>query len=236
MAIIANLSPNFARLPAAQRQLWPELRPSVELGFVLYGGSAISLHLGHRRSVDFDFFHDRALAQDEIRAAFAFTRRAMTLQHSKDTLVVMVPGFGRGSGKAGRDSVKVSFFGGMSFGRVGDPLLCDDGVMWVASLDDLMAHKLKVILQRSEKKDYQDIAAMVRAGYQVARGLAAARLFFGNAFQPAACLKALTYFKDGDLGKLSGADRNTLIEAAKSVRALPRIALRSRKLAPSPVR
>jgi len=32
----------------------------------------------------------------------------------------------------------------------------------------------------------------------------------------------------------SGADRNTLIEAAKSVRALPRIALRSKKLAPAP--
>ncbi len=67
--------------------------------------------------------------------------------------------------------------------------------------------------------------------YQPPTWLAAARLFFGNTFQPAACLKALTYFKDGDLGKLSGADRNTLIEAAKSVRALPRIALRSKRLA-----
>ncbi|OGA20151.1 MAG: hypothetical protein A3H32_02720 [Betaproteobacteria bacterium RIFCSPLOWO2_02_FULL_63_19] len=239
-APIANLTPNFTRLPPAQRQLWPELRPGVDLGFVLYGGTAISLHLGHRRSVDFDFFHDRALAQDEIRAAFAFIRRATTLHDSKDTLVVMVPGSGRGSGsvpgKAGRDSVKVGFFGGLSFGRVADPLLSDDGVMWVASLEDLMAHKLKVILQRSEKKDYQDIAAMIRAGCQLARGLAAARLFFGNALQPAACLKALTYFKDGDLGRLSGADRNTLIEAAKSVRALPRVALRSKNLAPSPLR
>ena len=97
------------------------------------------------------------------------------------------------------------------------------------SLDDLMAHKLKVILQRSERKDYQDIAAMIRAGGQVARGLAAARLFFGKAFQPAASLKALTYFRDGDLGRLSGADRSTLIKAAKSVRALPVIALRSKK-------
>ena len=229
MGSVAIISPNHSRLPPAQRQLWPELRPSVELGFVLYGGTAISLHLGHRRSVDFDFFHDRALAQDEIRAAFAFMRRATTLQDAKNTLVVLVPG--PGSGPGGRDSVKVSFFGGLSFGRIGDPLLCDDGVIWVASLDDLMAHKLKLILQRSEKKDYQDIAAMIQAGCQVARGLAAARRFFGNAFQPAASLKALTYFKDGDLDGLSRTDRNTLIEAAKSVRALPRIALRSKKLA-----
>jgi hypothetical protein len=225
MATIATISPNFARMPPQQRRLWPELRPSVELGLVLYGGTAVSLHLGHRRSVDFDFFCDRALAREEIRAAFSFVRRATTLQESKDTLVVMVPGSGS------RDGVKVSFFGGMSFGRIGDPLLCDDGVMQVASLDDLMTHKLKVILQRSEKKDYQDIAAMIRAGCPVARGLAGARVLFGNAFQPAASLKALTYFKDGDLGKLSGTDRNTLIEAARSVRALPVIALRSRKLA-----
>ena len=236
MATVATLLPNFARLPQAQRQLWPELRPGVELGFVLYGGTAISLHLGHRRSLDFDFFHERALAKDEIRAAFAFMRRATTLQDSKDTLAVMVPGSGRGSGQAGRDGVKVSFFGGMSFGRIGDPLLCEDGVIWIASLDDLMAHKLKLILQRSEKKDYQDVAAMIRAGCPVARGLSAARLFFGNAFQPAASLKALTWFKDGDLGKLSGADRNTLIEAAKSVGALPRMALRSKKLASASAR
>ncbi|MBI3375321.1 MAG: nucleotidyl transferase AbiEii/AbiGii toxin family protein [Betaproteobacteria bacterium] len=224
---MTTLSPNFARLPPAQRQLWPELRPSLELGFVLYGGTAISLHLGHRRSVDFDFFRDLTVAQDEIRAAFAFMRRATTLQESKDTLVVMVPG----SARRGRDGVKVSFFGGMSFGRVADPLLCDDGVMRIASLDDLMAHKLKVILQRSEEKDYRDIAAMIRAGVEVARGLAAARVFFGKAFQPMASLKALTYFRDGDLGKLSGADRRTLIEAARPVRALPAIALRSKTLA-----
>lgn len=226
MTAPATLSPNFAALAPPQRELWPELRPSVELGFVLYGGTAVSLHLGHRRSIDFDFFHDQGLVKDEIRAALGFMRRATTLQDSKDTLVVLVPRSGPGS----HHGVKVAFFGGMSYGRIGDPLLCDDGVARIASFGDLMAHKLKVILQRSEKKDYQDIAAMIRAGCPVAPGLAAARLFFGNTFQPAACLKALTYFKDGDLGKLSGADRTTLIDAAKSVRDLPRVARRSKKL------
>ena len=228
----AMFSPNFGRLPPAQRLLWPELRPGTGLGFVLYGGTAISLHLGHRRSVDFDLFCGYALPRDAINSDFAFMRRATTLQDSKDTMVVMVPG----SERARRGGVKVSFFGGLPFGRIGDPLLSEDGVMWIASLDDLMAHKLKVILQRSEKKDYQDIAAMIRAGCRVARGLAAARLLFGKAFQPAASLKALTYFKDGDLGRLSGADRITLIEAASSVRALPQLTLRSKELAPSPPR
>lgn len=217
--MIASLAPRFTKLPPAQRRLWPRLRPSVPLEFVLYGGTALSLHLGHRRSVDFDFFHDRPLDLTAIRSAFGFLATASTLQETKDTLVVLASG------------VKVSFFGGLRFGRVGDPLLTRDGVAEVASLDDLMAHKLKVVLQRAEKKDYEDIAAMLRAGLSLAKGLAAARLLFGASFQPAESLKALTYFGDGDLPGLARTDRNILITAAAAVGDLPRAALRSRALA-----
>ena len=193
---------------------------------VLYGGTAISLHLGHRRSVDFDFFTDRPLSKPASRKAFAFLRDANTLQDAKDTLVVLVSGAQLRS----RDAVKVSFFGGMEFGRVGDPLLSADGVLEIASLDDLMAHKLKVILQRGEKKDYEDIAAMIRNGVDLARGLAAARAFFGRTFQPAESLKALVFFRDGDLPRLSRADRATLTGAASAVRGLPFAELRSNSL------
>jgi hypothetical protein len=37
------------------------LGPARSLGFVLYGGAAIALRLGHRQSVDFDFFSSRPL-------------------------------------------------------------------------------------------------------------------------------------------------------------------------------
>jgi hypothetical protein len=221
--LIATLVPKFARLPPAQRRLWPQLRPSVALGLVLYGGTAVSLHLGHRRSVDFDFFHDRPLDKAAIRAAFPFMTAARTLQESPDTLVVLAA--------AGRAAVKVSFFGRLRFGRAGDPLLTRDGVLEVASLEDLLAHKLKVILQRAESRDYRDIAALLRAGVPLERGLAAARLIFGGAFQPAESLKALAYFKDGDLARVPRTDRLRLIEAARSAGKLPRIALRSKSLA-----
>ena len=89
-----------------------------------------------------------------------------------------------------------------------------------------MAHKLNVILQRAERKDYEDIAAML--GARASLALAAARLFFGSAFQAAESLKALTYFKDGELPRRSRTDRRALIAAAASVRDLPRAALRSR--------
>ncbi len=42
-------------LPKPQQQLWHELS-AVPPSFVLCGGTAIALHLGHRQSVDFDFF------------------------------------------------------------------------------------------------------------------------------------------------------------------------------------
>ena len=217
--MIASLTPNFSQLPPAQRRLWPQLRPAAALGFVLYGGTAVSLHLGHRRSVDFDFFHHRPLDSATLRSRFDFLGKAQVLQQTKDTLVVRASG------------VKLSFFGGMRFGRVADPLLTRDGVAQVASLDDLMAHKLKVILQRAEKKDYEDIAAMLNAGISLAHGLAAARLFFGSAFQPAESLKALTYFKDGDLPRMDKAEQRVLIAAAAAVGDLPKVALNSKQLA-----
>ena len=224
--MIAAFAPRFDAMLPAQRRLWPELRPSLALGFVLYGGTAVSLHLGHRRSVDFDFFHDRPLDRERIRAHFPAMREAKVLQEGPDTLVVAA------SASAGaRQRIKVSFFGGLTFGRVGDPLITEDGVLEVASLDDLLAHKLRVVLQRVERKDYQDLASMIRAGCSVARGLAAARAFFKPAFQPLASLKALTYFQGGDLARLSRRDRDTLIGAAAVVGDLPRVALRSRKLA-----
>ena len=102
--------------------------------------------------------------------------------------------------------------------------------MQVASLDDLMATKVKVVLQRAEAKDYRDIAAMVHAGVSVARGLASARLFFGPNFQPSESLKALVYFKDGDLHTLTNDEKKTLLNAAGSIGALPDVTLRSKSL------
>ena len=42
-------------LPAEQRILWNELQSTPE-HFALYGGTALALFLGHRQSIDFDFF------------------------------------------------------------------------------------------------------------------------------------------------------------------------------------
>lgn len=55
-----NFEPHWEVLPPEQREIWPQLVASFSMGFVLYGGTAVALRLGHRTSVDFDFFTEKA--------------------------------------------------------------------------------------------------------------------------------------------------------------------------------
>ncbi len=219
------LKPCLNILPPAQIRLWPELRPAAALGFALYGGTAIALRLGHRFSVDFDFFSEKPLDRHAIQTAFSFMARSTVLQDQPNSLSVLAP-----YGDSGREHVKVSFFGTIGFGRVGEPDITEDGVLQVASLDDLMATKVKVILQRAEAKDYSDIAAMVNAGVSLSKGLSSAREMYGLNFQPSESLKAMVYFEDGDLRTLEKGARNTLVKAVIEVRDLPPVAILGQQL------
>lgn len=140
------------------------------------------------------------------------------MQEAENTLVLEVGG------------ARLSFFGGLDFGRGGEPQATDDGILQVASPEDLMATKVVAILQRISAKDYRDIAAMISSGVSLARGLSIARAMRGKAFQPMESLRALTYFHGADLATLTRAEKRTLIEAAKGVHDLPRTTLRSRAL------
>ncbi len=151
--------------------------------------------------------------------------QSIVLQDERNALSVLVPCV-----DGERTHIKVSFFGTIGFGRVGEPQMTEDGVLRVASLDDLMATKVKVVLQRAEAKDYRDIAEMIRAGVSLPRGLAAARELFGPSFQPSESLKALVYFADGDLGTLTKDEKSTLVQTVSAVRELPPVARRSLKL------
>lgn len=217
--------PRLDLLPPEQRSLWPELAPTVDLGFALYGGTAIALRLGHRPSVDYDFFSEEPLDRASLRAALRFVGRSTVLQDEPDAWTMLVP-----TAVGDRGQVKVSFFGGINFGRVGEPERTDDGVLVAASLADLLATKVKVVLQRAEAKDYRDIAAMLKAGAGLAEGLASARAMYGPGFQPSESLRALAFFRDGDLGTLANSEKATLVDAVKLVRSLPEARILSSRL------
>ncbi len=88
-------------LPLPQRRLWDEFA-SVPPEFVLYGGTAIALHLGHRESVDFDFFGDHTFDPAKLESLVPFMAHAEITQREPNTLTGIVD---RGG------AVKVSFFG-----------------------------------------------------------------------------------------------------------------------------
>lgn len=209
--------PKFDILPAAQKEIWPSLAPALRLAFVLYGGTAIALQLGHRGSLDFDFFRSEPLDKNQLRAQFGFIDAAPILQDMPDTLVVLA--------QMPSGPVKVSFFGGIGFGRVNDPLRTSDGILLVASLNDLMATKLKAMLDRAEAKDYRDIAQMISAGgVSLPTGLSAfSQMFHG---EPAQVLRAIGFFNDGDLDTLSASDRAILTQARDRVARLPDLRLK----------
>lgn len=211
-----TFAPRTEILPPAQRQLWPDLRPIKTLGYPLKGGTAVALRLGHRQSVDFDFFTSHSLDRETLRRNLPFLGESDVTQDHRNTFEVITA-----------SGVKVSFFGEIDFGRAGEPEVTADGVLAVASLGDLLATKLKVILQRSAAKDYQDIAAIIRGGARVDVGLAAAEQMFKPAFPPAESLKALVYFEGGDLRRLSREDREILKAAAAGVKRLPVVSVKA---------
>ena len=200
-------------LPPAQRRLW-DAGLTVPEEFVLYGGTALALRLGHRESVDFDFFSATPFRPAELLPRMALAANAVLLQSEPNTLTFRIT--------LPDGDVKFSFFGGIHWSPVRPAVRLPNGVA-LASLEDLYATKLAVIIQRSESKDYLDIAALIDQGMDLAYGLACARAFYGADFNTALPLKALCWFGDGDLALLSGAVRHLLTTAVQAVRSLPNI-------------
>ena len=208
-----RFEPRLDILPQAQKEIWSHLSPAPHLSFVLYGGTAIALHLGHRRSIDFDLFRAEPLEKDALGKVFHFLNDAAVIQETPDTLAVLA--------QMPSGDVRISFFGGISFGRINEPFQTQDGNLLVASLDDLMATKLKATLDRAEAKDYVDIARMISAGVSLAKGLGAFKKMFKG--EPSQVLRAIGFFDDGDLHRVAKADQDLLRNARDRVLEIPNV-------------
>lgn len=219
-----TFAPRLDILPPAQRRLWPELT-AVPGRFVLYGGTAIALRLGHRQSVDFDFFSSEPFEPGQLFEAFPELRKGRRLQSKSNTVTVEID---RG------EAVGLSFFGGLTLGRVGAPEQAVGHSVAVASLLDLAGLKTAVIQERALCKDYEDVAALLRAGIKLPDALGAAGALYGPMFNPMITLKTLTYFADGDLPKLPGPVKQFLSEQAGLVTTIPAIPRTSDRIADEP--
>src|SRR4051812_24986511 len=110
-----------------------------------------------------------------------------------------------------------------------DPLETNDLTLLVASPEDLLATKLKAILDRAEAKDYRDIAAILSAGVSLERGLGAFAKMYGK--DPGLVLRAIGFFKDGDLPSLSRTDQDMLRAARDRVAEIADVAVMRGSLA-----
>jgi len=213
--------PRLDVLPEPQREIWPLLAPVRVLHFVLFGGTAVALYLGHRVSVDFDFFRSEPLDKGKLTTALPLLLDARVLHEEENTQVFEV--------QMPSGPVKLSFFGGLGFGKINLPLLTSDSVLLVASQEDLLATKLKATLDRAEAKDYRDIAALLAAGVSLPRALAGFGKMFGR--DPGLPLRSIGFFKDGDLATLPEVDREILRAARDAVSEIPDVAVVSGSLA-----
>jgi len=204
----ANFTPRLDILPPSQRRLWDELS-AVPEEFVLYGGTAIALHLGHRESVDFDFFGNKPLDPARLVPALPFLAGAIVTQREPNTLSCTVD---RGG------AIKLSFFGLPGIPRLSRPLIAQDNGLQVASLLDLAGMKASVVQMRAEAKDYIDIDALLTDGrIDLPMALAAARAIYGTEYNPQCTLKALSYFDDGNLRQLPDSVKDRLVKAVREV-------------------
>jgi len=126
----------------------PELK-----NFCLVGGTALALHLGHRKSEDLDFFTNGYFDIQELK--LAITDRFANLEILKDKphgisflfSLKDLPGRQR----------KVDIYNwSVKFLR---PFVVEEGIR-LASLEDIAAFKLDSICGRKEQKDYFDLALL----------------------------------------------------------------------------
>jgi hypothetical protein len=201
-------TPRVDILPEPQRQLWSELGDTPS-EFTLYGGTAIALRLGHRQSMDFDFFAQISFEPDALLKQIRYLEGAVIRQSSPNTLTATVD---RGG------PVHVSFFGALNLGQVEAPDLIESPSLAIASLIDLAGTKAKVIIQRVEPKDYVDIDALMTKGrVPLASMLAAAYVIFGPQLNPLDALKAIAYHDDSALADLSDQVKRDLVKAVQDV-------------------
>lgn len=151
--------------------------------FYLAGGTALALQIGHRDSIDFDFFtpHDFETAKQSALLQKAFTDHIiLKIQEEKNTLEVLIDG-----------CVKLSFFA-YPYDLLEEKIDAEN--FWLASIRDIACMKLSAILSRSAAKDYIDLYFILQ-DMELDDLLALAQQKFPD-IDINLILKSLVYFED----------------------------------------
>jgi hypothetical protein len=172
-----------------QKRVLAQIGPMLSRrGFYLVGGTALALYLGHRRSVDFDWFtpepFDPAGLAEELRAqGIAFGTDGV----APGTLHGLVGG------------IRVSLLR-HAYPRLAALRTLRGGIR-IAARADLAAMKLLAIAQRGAKKDFVDIYALGKRSGSLRPMLRSYQKKFATE-DIAHLLCSLAYFVDADADRL----------------------------------
>ena len=138
----------FKTLPASAQRIFAQLGGESSVrSFYLAGGSACALHLGHRISVDLDFFTPEMYEPAQLIPRLESIGKITVQQQSRGTFVGLLA------------ETQVSFF------YYGYPLLTPPQI-WrgvrIASLRDIALMKITAISQRGRKRDFVDLYFICR--------------------------------------------------------------------------
>jgi len=151
--------------------------------FYLAGGTALALYLGHRESIDLDWFSDQSFSNDDLKKELS-TQGVFELdREDKDTILGVL------------DRVKISFFR-YNYALVYPPV--DFNGIKLSSEQDIAAMKIDAISSRGSKKDFIDIYFLLQK-YSLRELIDFfERRYSGIKFNRLHILKSLIYFDDAE--------------------------------------
>lgn len=115
--------------------------------FYLVGGTALALHLNHRKSVDIDLFCDQGFDSQSLCSHLEYAHQASNTLHELNTVRSVIRG------------IKVEFLC-HPYKLLEIPVNID-GIR-VAGLNDLAAFKLNAVSGRGSKKDFWDVEVLLQ--------------------------------------------------------------------------
>ena len=171
---------------SARKALWPKLKAFYP-PFVLAGGTAIMLQIGHRKSYDFDCFTDSDLPptihKKSIRVFGRGTRKKM---ETPEIITVLSP-----------QQVEVTFVA-YPYAPL-RPVITTDSIP-IFHLDDLAANKAHTLGRRPAWRDYVDLFFLMKwKYYNLATIIELADKKYDEEFNSRLFVGQLTYFDDMDI-------------------------------------
>ncbi len=167
----------------AQQELLPLMKRFTR-EFYLVGGTAIALHIGHRRSIDFDMFKQTAINHKKTLDKIADSGfETLVTRRVTEQMNLLVNG------------VKLTFFQ-YPFPVVPENKFQD--VFRMPSLLSLAAMKAYALGRRSKWKDYVDLYFLLTRHFSINDVSIKAQETFGDLFSEKLFRAQLSYFGDVD--------------------------------------